>query len=292
MYKLGTYPSVDRESSVLLPIESDKYSPMTPALSRRELAVVGLLALSGCLGLFQQESDAPSGNVDGSVNSQERPGGRLVRSIGPIELYVNPRSGDDENSGGEDNPLKTFQEALNRLPNFIIHPTTIHLADGDYTEEPYQLESSIHFISFQKNPENSNPFRITGNPDNPENVRLTETGWINFSFRGSVPYRTVIEGIHFDGTVQNYDGAFQIRKCRFSGTKNGNPVYGIDGYNALTILSECWFGDEVETAVYANQGHQIHMTDCEGDVSKIYQTSTFGEVEYSNSNDIDGILPN
>jgi len=256
---------------------------------RRELTVA-LLALAGCPGP-PRESAGPTSDGSTPRAGTAQLVSRPIRSGAPIRLHVDPETGRDDNDGSDTAPLATLQEALNRLPNFITHPTVIELADGEYEAEPWQINSSIHFINFLKEDGFDNPFLIVGNPESPGNVRLSNTGWINLSFRGSVPYRTVIRGVQFDGTVQNYAGAMKLERCRFTGLNTDDPSYGLDGYDALSIVEECWFGGEVGTAVYANQGHRVYLTECVGDVPTLYETAVFGEIEYSEDNDIDGQRP-
>lgn len=56
-------------------------------------------------------------------------------------IHVDP-TGNDENDGSKDNPVATIQEAVNRLPLFILHNITIDIADGEYTSE--KESSAIH----------------------------------------------------------------------------------------------------------------------------------------------------
>ena len=242
----------------------------------------------------EKHNDAPRGGSNKYPVAVDESGvpNRDVVSQEPMEIYVDPAEGDDSNPGTELDPIETLQEALNRLPYIIVHLAKIHLAEGDYAEDPQVINSGIHLVSFKRwSDEEQFPLIIQGDPENPENVRLSEIGWTNIAINGHVPYRTVIEGIQFDGKVQNYSGVISIRNCRFTGQNVDTDQNAIDGYNGYTLVENCWFGDQVNTAMYANQSHQIQVSNCTGSVETVYETNTFGEVAYAETNDIDGATP-
>jgi len=216
--------------------------------------------------------------------------GRNLTTTDHVELYVDPNAGSDDNKGDESAPLASFQEALHRLPFILQHSVRIYLANGDYTADSNTIHSNIHYINFMKGMNGyDSPFKIIGNTSDPSQVRLSNTGYVNLCFKGQVPYRTVIEGIQFEGLVQNYNGAFTVRNCRFNGNVVG--VHAFDGYTGFSILEDCWFGGNVDRAIYANHGHRIYVRNCTGDVNEVYQTRAMGEVDYDrDDNSISGTI--
>ena len=219
-------------------------------------------------------------------NAQKRP----MVSTDNIEITVDPVSGDDSDSGTSSDPLASLTEALSRIPYIVMHPVRIYLEPGDYTHEAHAINGPICQINFVKGLNGKeNPFVISGNPGDPSQVRLSSTSFINFAFNGHVPYRTIIEGIQFDGMLQNYNGTFCVQDCRFTGNMFG--VHAVDGYAGFTMIKDCWIGGNVDRAFFANQGHQIYVSGCTGSVDEIYREVVMGKVEYSSNNSISGSLP-
>lgn len=243
----------------------------SPQLRRRELlALVIAASLYGGHKMNLKE-DTKTG-IEQPIYSEK-----------PIRIHVDPSVGDDSGPGTENKPLASFQEALNRLPLFIFHSTRIYLHDGEYVHDPSSIESRIHTVTFQKGLSGEGePFKIVGNPSDPSKVVLSNTGYINLSIKGTVPYRTVVEGVQFEGILQNYNGTFSVQNCRFNGSVEN--VNGLDGYAGFSMLEDCWFGGSVKRAIYANQGHRIHVENCSGSVDEVYATNAMGEVNYLGDN--------
>jgi len=207
-----------------------------------------------------------------------------------LHIYVDPEQGDDDNDGSEGSPIGSLQEALHRLPFILQHSVRIHLADGDYTQDTNTIHSNVHHVNFMKGMDGTDdPFEIVGNTNDPSKVRLSNTGYMNLCFKGQVPYRTVVKGIQFEGLVQNYNGKFVVRNCRFNGNNVG--VHAFDGYGGFSMLEDCWFGGNVQRAIHANQGHRIYVSNCSGDVDEVYRSRVMGEVDYEgNGNSVSGTL--
>lgn len=62
------------------------------------------------------------------------------KSLSNTTIYVNGATGDDSNSGGNSNPLKTISKAISLIPDIVQHDYTINIVSGHY-DEPVLLHS-------------------------------------------------------------------------------------------------------------------------------------------------------
>ena len=70
--------------------------------------------------------------------------------------FVNPASGDDQNSGTEENPFKTIRHALTMIKKGDDNTTTIYLSAGRYSSNdngeifPIVLPDNVHLIGDER----------------------------------------------------------------------------------------------------------------------------------------------
>ena len=91
----------------------------------------------------------------------------LLGSVGhnSIDLYVNPSSGDDAETGLSSSKAKaTIQAAWDALPGMIVTSATIHLAAGTYRQSALLTGRVVV---------GDGTVRLLGNPDSPLDVILT-----------------------------------------------------------------------------------------------------------------------
>jgi hypothetical protein len=201
-------------------------------------------------------------------------------------IHVDP-SGDDNNDGSEGSPVATIQEAVNRLPLFILHSITIDIADGRYTSEkespavhigPIILkgEGDINLSEImQQNASgatrgnditNGHTFTsdlksgfvsgdagegtvtMAGNVSDPSSVYV-DVG-INWTVFGKLEHMRV-NGIHWDSLSQ-FAGQANVRNCVF----RGNGTAAISGKNGHVFFKNCDIGDG-NTDQYAIWGIQL-----------------------------------
>lgn len=221
---------------------------------------------------------------------------RPVLSTGHIDLYVDPSSGDDNSEGSSINPLKTIQEAFDRLPHSIQHDCRINLRDGTYSESSNaSIASGTHIVNFQKGLNGtSEVLAITGDTTTPSNVTIDGPDYINIAFRGGVPYRTVLEGARFNCKIQNYAGNISIRDAELDGDADVATNAVIDGYAGFVLVRNSTFGANATPthAAYANQGQRIRIENCDGYVTgNIFEEENGGQVFYNTDNEITGEFP-
>lgn len=217
-----------------------------------------------------------------SVNYQQV--SRDLVSTDHVDIYVDPDAGSPDASGSQNDPVDSLTEALTRLPFIIQHRVTIHLADGTYDANDYTtINSGMHWVTFQQDMDGvQEPFSIVGDTNNPSNVKLSNTSFVNVAFHGHVPWNTTLKGIEFYGMLQNYGGRMRVKDCVFNA--RNFDVHAVDGYGGFTMLKNCQI-DGYEHAGYANQNHQIFFEDCNGSVrsSSPYSSNVFGEVRQRGS---------
>jgi len=189
---------------------------------------------------------------------------RPLLTTEPRDTYVDPTFGDDSNPGIEDSPLKTIQEALDRVPIVVQHRHHIYLADGTYHESP--KSAAGHFVGSY--PHNPHPMRIQGNPDDPSNVVIDGTPGL--SVRSNEMDNPVLTDVTITGSMQNFDSHFQIANIQFTGT--GERVLGgaaMKTHDAsVTRLQNCAFTEAYDFAVEVALGGTVMLDDCTGTVSR------------------------
>lgn len=209
---------------------------------------------------------------------------REIISQRDTTIHVDP-AGDDENDGSEDNPVATIQEAVNRLPLFILHDITIDIADGEYTSEkespavhvgPVLLKGEGDINLFNDMLQNATAANTTadnseghtfsdtvksafleggkgnvtvaGNESDPSKVYV-DVG-INWTAFGKLEHMR-IKGIHWDFLSQ-FAGHANVRNCIF----RGNGAAAVSGKNGHVFFKNCDIGDS-DRDQYAIWGIQL-----------------------------------
>ena len=164
------------------------------------------------------------------------------------EIVVEP-DGDDE-SGTESEPLRTIQEAFNRLPVFVQHDTTIRVRPGSYTEEGPAIHTGPIVQKAQCTLE------LVGDTDEPERVDVRSG--INSTYQGKQSHYT-IRGLAFDGLSQ-FAGPVDLRDCVFRG--NGDAA--ISGKNGRVFAKRCRIGSpEDRYAIWSTLIETYGLVDCQ-----------------------------
>jgi hypothetical protein len=201
-------------------------------------------------------------------------------------IHVDP-SGNDNNDGSEGSPVATIQEAVNRLPLFILHSITIDIADGRYTSDkespavhvgPIILkgEGDINLSDMMQQHASAATRRdgitkghtftsdlksapvggdagegtvtVAGNESDPSSVYV-DVG-INWTVFGKLEHMRV-NGIHWDSLSQ-FAGQANARNCVF----RGNGTAAISGKNGHVYFKNCDIGNG-NTDQYAIWGIQL-----------------------------------
>jgi hypothetical protein len=189
---------------------------------------------------------------------------RPLLSTEPRDTYVDPTFGDDSNPGTESRPLKTIQEALDRVPIVVQHRHHVYLADGTYEESP--KSAAGHFVGSY--PHNPHPLRIQGNPDDPSRVVIDGTPGL--SVRSNEMDNPVLTDVTITGSMQNFDSHFQIANIRFTGT--GERVLGGAAMKthdpSVTRVQNCTFAETYDFAAEIALGGTALFDDNRGTVSE------------------------
>ena len=102
----------------------------------------------------------------------------LLGSVSRVDtdIYVNPATGNDANSGlSPSEPKATIQSAWNALPNTIETTATIHLADGEYFAPAVLSGKTV--VGYAA-------IHLLGNTESPEQVLLNGSGSTTATERG------------------------------------------------------------------------------------------------------------
>lgn len=79
-----------------------------------------------------------------------------------LTLYVNANNGNDSNDGkSSTSAFKTIQAAIDSLPDFVNHTTTINISDGTYNEDVLIKKNGVGLLMLQ------------GNETTPTNVKIS-----------------------------------------------------------------------------------------------------------------------
>lgn len=181
---------------------------------------------------------------------------REIWSTKPRTIYVDP-SGSLPADGSADDPFPQPDHAIDRVPQFIQHETVIDIADGTY--DGGKVDPAVmHFIGGEPHDQ---PFRIVGNPSTPENVVMKQA-W-DFAFReGNELDDPTVEGLTFEGGVENQGGMLKITDCVFR--DQGGLIASFVGHNAgTTIFQRCRFEKPITRAIQAHYGHKVILLNCE-----------------------------
>jgi hypothetical protein len=193
---------------------------------------------------------------------------RQLVSNEPQYLHVDPASGDDENPGTEDEPVRTIFEALRRIPKYVYHPQRIYLNYGDYSydnnSDGFQtIRLWHHTITPVSNDRGG--LHIVGHDEaNPYYDESRSVEDIAFTYGISSGNRgteeLVVKGITIDGRWQAYDDLVWFDNCLFTGGQ-GQRGQVLDGYKNRLLLWNCTFRDCGE-GPQATINSNITMVNC------------------------------
>lgn len=177
--------------------------------------------------------------------------GKELISQRDTTIHVDP-AGDDDNDGSADSPVATIQEAVNRIPLFVLHDFTIDIADGEYTSD--KESPAVHAGPFIVKGEAD--VNLYGNTDDPSAV-YCDVG-INWTGFGKLEHMRV-HGIHWDFLSQ-FAGQADVRNCVF----RGNGAAAISGKNGNVFFKRCDIGDPEndDFAVWGIQLERMYFDRC------------------------------
>jgi hypothetical protein len=166
-------------------------------------------------------------------------------------IHVAP-SGDDTNDGSKDAPVATIQEAVNRIPLFVLHTLTIDIADGTYNSS--KESPAVHLGPVIVKGEGD--LNLVGNTADPSAVHC-DVG-INWTAFGKLEHMRV-HGIHWDFLSQ-FAGQADVRDCIF----RGNGTAAISGKNGYAFFKRCDIGDPANDTygVWGIQLERMYFDDC------------------------------
>ena len=145
-------------------------------------------------------------------------------------IYVDP-SGDDSNDGSSSNPVATIQEAVNRIPLFLLHDFYIQIANGTY--DANKDYPAVHLGPVVQKGEAK--LKIVGNENNPGFVECANG--INWTAFGKLQ-KLELSGIHW-GNLSQFAGQAYVTNCEF----RGNDSAAISGKSGNVLFDRCDIGD-------------------------------------------------
>lgn len=181
-----------------------------------------------------------------------------------ITLHVS-LSGSDSNDGSQSSPVKTINEALSRVPKYLIggRSVKIYLDYGDYTSQSGpniighvtdSADSHLRIIGH----DSSNPFYNAAN----SRTDITTNGGFTAGCVGYDGSGFLVEGMQIDGRYQVFGSSINFEDCEFI-TGSGNDNAAISGYDYMVFCENCLFKD-VGRAANASQGAQLAFNNCDG----------------------------
>jgi hypothetical protein len=178
---------------------------------------------------------------------------------GPLDLYVDGSTGDDDNDGLSPTTAKqTIQAAVNTVPVVSTGPATIHIADGTYHESVF-IERRLLWPG-----SGFPPITLLGNEASPQNVVLDGQSVLEDGVMvlGMAAIRG-IEVTHFTEEGLEVDFGYMIvDNCRvIDNVDRPSPEWnaGISIYNAGAAISN--------TVIADNGCHGLEMGEGWFDVS-------------------------
>jgi hypothetical protein len=251
-----------------------------------------LRAANGIFEFMQGSSNDPIARLtaDGSLSlGGELSAGNvpLAMPSGPLNLYVNASTGDDDNDGLTPATAKqTIQAAVNVVPVVSTGPATIHIADGTYHESVF-IERRFFW------PGSAWPqITLLGNEASPQSVVLDGQGTLSegvlvlgiAAIRGIEVTNYTEEGFEVDF------GYMIVDNCRVINNVNRPDPHWNGGIAIYTA------GASISNTVIANNGY--HGIEIEGgwfnvEVADLEITGNGGDGLYLNSSgslDSDGSL--
>jgi|GEM_PF-1098174 hypothetical protein len=208
------------------------------------------------------------------------PSGRPLISNGNATIYVDPNDGDDSAGGSKDDPLKTIQEAVWRVPIYLRDQYTIDLATVPDTPVTYDEDVLVPTVIGTGNAgkevdaPRAGPFInlvIRGKQSDPGAVKIGSLVFGNMvgTSVGNLYYATLTRSSPYDderyGLSAYGSGEVKLFDLEFGpGSDNGILAYG-----ANIKASRVDFGDEnVDIGVKAKRHASVVMHESKGQTSK------------------------
>ena len=159
--------------------------------------------------------------------------------------------------GSRGEPFGTVQDALNNMPEGIRHEYVMQSLPGTHDGEPgNSLNSDYHNLSGLS----SSKIRLLGDRDNPQN-HVHDANQMNFEFYSSA-LESQLEGIHFKGTVQTYEGSFSIEDSIMepNGRWGRGNNYLLDTYGGKVIINRTEMrGNGADAVFNLTEGTGIYL---------------------------------
>lgn len=184
--------------------------------------------------------------------------GRPLYSTEARQVYVDPDDGDDANSGSETDPVRTVQEAADRMAMWQLHEYEIRLAKPNPTNvyDAPNFPPSVLGYDEQNGTGNSGKmFTIIGDRSNPSDYpfeRGSKLG-IGFGWNTDVPGAEV-KGVELGGV--SLDGSCSFLNCNFTGWTANETA--ITGYSGRAELRGCTVTSDATYAIGASHGKWVH----------------------------------
>lgn len=196
---------------------------------------------------------------------------RPEKTTKDIVLFIDPASGSDNNSGDEvDKPLKTFAEAMSRIPYQVFHKVRVYCLDGIYDEAmivQFMWLSSSKWANFEiigHTPEN--PAYTDLKPENVVFSKTLSTGERQASLWGAMPgsnFNTFLKGVTLDN-FWPYDVTMQVWDCIIQRGGGAFNNYAIGGHGGRVGFKRVKFRDFPADGLIceATDFAQFHFDEC------------------------------
>lgn len=160
-----------------------------------------------------------------------------------LSFYINPITGSDLNNGlTQTTALKTFAEAMNRVPYYVFHKVRIYCLDGVYNEAPivqFMWMSASRWANFEvigHTP--SNPAYTDTKPENVVFSKTLSTGERQAVMWSAMPgsnFNTMLSGVTLDN-FWAYDVTCQVQDCIIQNGGGAFNNYGIGGHGGACCI--------------------------------------------------------
>jgi hypothetical protein len=179
--------------------------------------------------------------------------GMEMVSDGPLDLYVDGITGDDNNDGLSPGTAKqTIQAAVNAVPAVLTGPATIHIADGTYHEQVTIVRSNVPILS------------LVGNETSPQNVVLDGQDTIDdtgIMVLGVAEIRGIeVTGFLEEGLEVNF-GLMDVDNCRVIGNGTTGEYDGIGVFGARAGISNTVIAGSGDSGIEIEDGaSNVHLS--------------------------------
>lgn len=254
------------------------------------LGTTVIAALSaGCLSEDSTQGTASTqpGSADESIDLLDAmqvlvgdsPTGRPLISNESTTIYVDPDEGEDSAAGTEDAPVKTIQEAVDRVPIYLRHQYTIDLATVADTPVTYNEDVLVPSITGtgqagqEDGASQQGPFRnldITGQTNDSEAVRIGSLMFGNVigTSAAHVQFVTITRDSPYDdeqyGICAYGTGEVTLYNIQFT----DGPTSGILAYGSSMKASFIDLGQRnVDWGIHAKRHGSIIAREIDGEVT-------------------------